>query len=162
MRHDRAGHGPPSRSRHSIQEDDLVAPIELVGLPGSEARRDIGRSRCLAMLLGPSPGPAAQRIVATIIAAPAELLEDPDQRQLLASRFGCVTLQQFVEFSRRLPNFGRGWIVHSCANDVSPARSTRRTVFRDTSRSRVISLIVLPLAKRSCRIRPTVSTTSIP
>jgi len=35
------------------------------------------------MQLGPSPGVAAQRIVAAVIAAPAELLEDPDQRQLL-------------------------------------------------------------------------------
>ena len=52
------------------------------------------------MLLGPSPGVAAQRIVATVIAAPAELLEDPDQRQLLASRLGCIAFQQFVEFSR--------------------------------------------------------------
>jgi hypothetical protein len=64
--------------RHPVQEDDLVAPIELVGFPGSKAQRDIGRSRCLPMLLGPSPGVAAQRIVATVIAAPAELLEDPD------------------------------------------------------------------------------------
>src|SRR5262249_60254843 len=45
--------------RHPVQEDDLVAPIELVGFPGSKAQRDIGRGRCLAMLLGPSPGVAA-------------------------------------------------------------------------------------------------------
>src|SRR5271155_3943213 len=31
--------------RHPVQEDDLVAPIELVGLPGSKAQRDIGRAR---------------------------------------------------------------------------------------------------------------------
>jgi hypothetical protein len=39
--------------------------------------------------------------------------------------------------------------------------STFRTVFRDTPRSRTISLIDLPLTKNSRRIRATVSTTSI-
>jgi hypothetical protein len=33
---------------------------------------------------------AAQRIVAAVIAAPAELLEDPDQRQLLASSLAAL------------------------------------------------------------------------
>jgi hypothetical protein len=47
------------------------------------------------------------------------------------------------------------------SNDVSPDRNTRRTVFRDTPRSRAISSIVLPLTKCSRRIRATVSTTSI-
>ncbi|MDR6305651.1 hypothetical protein GGQ85_003375 [Nitrobacter vulgaris] len=40
--------------------------------------------------------------------------------------------------------------------------STFRTVFRDTFRSRAISLIVLPLMKCSRRIRAIVSTISIP
>jgi hypothetical protein len=43
------------------------------------------------------------------------------------------------------PSFGRGWTSRSYSNDVSPDRSTLRTVFRDTLRSRAISLIVLPL-----------------
>src|SRR5712664_3360159 len=46
--------------------------------------------------------------------------------------------------------------------DVSPDRRTLRTVFRDTLRSRAISLIVLPPRKCSRRIRPIVSTVSIP
>src|SRR6202050_850413 len=50
----------------------------------------------------------------------------------------------------------------SYSKDVSPDRSTLRTVFRDTFRSREISLIVLPLKKCSRRIRPIVSTVSIP
>src|SRR5262249_52789861 len=48
------------------------------------------------------------------------------------------------------------------SNAVSPDRSTLRTVLRDTFRSRAISLIVLPLIKCSRRIRPIVSTVSIP
>src|SRR5260221_9898706 len=49
--------------------------------------------------------------------------------------------------------FGRGWTSRSYSNEVSPDRSTLRTVFRDTFRSRAISLIVLPLMKCSRRIR---------
>jgi hypothetical protein len=45
--------------RHAAQQDDFVAPIELVGFPGREAQRDIGRSGRLPMLLGPSSGVAA-------------------------------------------------------------------------------------------------------
>src|SRR5580704_3662220 len=52
-------------------------------------------------------------------------------------------------------------MFRSYSNDVTPERSTLRTVFRDTFRSRAISLIVLPLRKCSRRIRPIVSTVSI-
>src|SRR5258708_19123429 len=60
------------------------------------------------------------------------------------------------------PSFGSGWTSRSYARDVSPDRSILRTVFRDTRRSRAICLIVLPLTKCSRRIRPIVSTASIP
>src|SRR5262249_48804127 len=53
-------------------------------------------------------------------------------------------------------------MFRSYSNEVAPDRSTLRTVFRDTFRSRAISLIVLPLRKCSRRIRPIVSTVSIP
>ncbi len=46
---------------------DFVAPVELVGFPRSKAQRDIGRSRRLPVLLGPSPGIAAQRVVAALV-----------------------------------------------------------------------------------------------
>src|SRR5258708_11401505 len=60
------------------------------------------------------------------------------------------------------PSFGSGWTSRSYASDVSPDRSILRPVFRDTRRSRAICLIVLPLTKCSRRIRPIVSTVSIP
>ena len=44
--------------RHPAQQDDLVAPIELIGFPRREAQRDVGRRRRLPALLGPSPGVA--------------------------------------------------------------------------------------------------------
>ena len=57
--------------RHAAQQNDLVAPVELVGFPRREAQRDVGRRRRLSALLGPSPGVAPHGIVATVVAAPA-------------------------------------------------------------------------------------------
>ena len=52
--------------RHAVQQDDFVAPVELVGFPRSKAQRDIGRSRRL-VLLCPSPGIAEHSVVAGAI-----------------------------------------------------------------------------------------------
>jgi hypothetical protein len=60
------------------------------------------------------------------------------------------------------PNFGRDCTKRSYSNEVSPDLNTFRIVFRDSFRSRAISLIVLPLMKCSRRIRAIVSTISIP
>ena len=67
--------------RHAAQQDDFVTPVELEGLSRREAQRDVSRSRRLSALLGPSPGIAANRIVAAVIAAPAQFFEQPDQSQ---------------------------------------------------------------------------------
>jgi hypothetical protein len=61
--------------RHAAEQDDFVAPVELVGFTRSKAQRDIGRRHRLPAPLGPSPGVAPHGIVATIIAKPAQLLE---------------------------------------------------------------------------------------
>src|SRR5215471_17894173 len=55
------------------------------------------------MMLGPSSGVAANRVVAPVIAAPSQLLEDPDQRQLFVSGFSCIAGQQLLELSRPSP-----------------------------------------------------------
>src|SRR5271165_2615388 len=60
------------------------------------------------------------------------------------------------------PSFGRGWTSRSYENAVSPDRRIRRTVLRDRCRVREISLIDFPLHRCSRRIRPIVSTISIP
>jgi len=86
-----------------LQQDDLVAPIELVGFPRREAQRDVGRRRRLPALLGPSPGVAPYGIVAAVIAASAQFLENPDQRQLLAEGLGRIAFQQFIELRRPSP-----------------------------------------------------------
>src|SRR5665213_1184572 len=83
---------------HAIEQDDLMAPVELIGFSQRKAQRDVGRSRGFPALLAPPSGVTAHGIVTAVIAAPAELLEDPDQCQLLPSGFGRVPCQQSVEF----------------------------------------------------------------
>src|SRR3981189_3352385 len=100
--------------RHAIEQNHLVAPVELIGFARRKAQRDVCRRRRLPALLAPPPGVA------------------------------------------------RGWTARSYSSEVSPDLSTFRTVFRDTLRSRAISLIVLPLMKCSRLIRAIVSTISIP
>ena len=39
--------------RHAVQQNDFVAPVELIGFSGGKAQRDIGCGRRLPMLLGP-------------------------------------------------------------------------------------------------------------
>src|SRR5215210_8246608 len=80
------------------------------------------------------------------------------------SRKGLVVLPSNSSSSSAVhrPSFGRGCTSRSYSAEVAPDRRTLRTVFRDTLRSRAISLIVLPLRKCSRRIRPIVSTVSIP
>jgi hypothetical protein len=89
--------------RHAAQHDDLVAPVELVGFPRREAQRDVGRRRRLPALLGPSSGVPPHSIVAAVVSAPTQFLEDADQRQLLAEGLGRVALQQFIQFCRPPP-----------------------------------------------------------
>src|SRR5882757_4127298 len=57
--------------RHAIEQDDLMAPVKLIGFSRRKAQRDIGRSRRLSALLAPSPGVAPHGVVTAIIAAPA-------------------------------------------------------------------------------------------
>src|SRR4029077_3691531 len=81
----------------AVQQDDFVAPVELVGLSRSKAQRDVSGGRRLPALPGPAPGIEPHRIVATVIAAPAQFLEDPDQRQLLACSLRRIARQQLVD-----------------------------------------------------------------
>jgi hypothetical protein len=56
--------------RHPAQQDDFVAPVELLGLARSKAQRHIGGNR------RPSSGVPAHSIVATVVAAPTQLFEE--------------------------------------------------------------------------------------
>ena len=84
--------------RHAVQQDDLVAPVELVGFPRSKASA-AHRPRPSTRR---APWPSAGRNVRTALdrrnRALAQLLEDPDQRQLLADTLRRIARQQLIEF----------------------------------------------------------------
>ena len=60
--------------RHAVQQDDLVAPVELVGFTRRKAQRHVGRGRRCAALLAPPSGVATHGIVAAVIALPVKSL----------------------------------------------------------------------------------------
>ena len=151
--------------RHAVDHDDLVAPVELVGLARREAQRHdrpppspaFSRRRQVGRI-------APHRVVAALVAEAAQLLEHPDQRQPLAPRPRRVRRQQPVQLAPPRPDLRLR--LHARArsvNSVAPDRSTFRTVFRDTRSSRQICLDrLLALNKYARRIFAIVSTTSIP
>jgi hypothetical protein len=65
--------------RHAIEQDDLVAPVELIGFSRCKAQRDISCNGRLSALLAPSPGVTPHGIITTVIAAATQFFEDPDQ-----------------------------------------------------------------------------------
>ena len=73
--------------RHATQQDDFVAPVELVGFARSKAQRDIGCGRRYTALLAPIVSVTPDSIVSTVIAKPTQLLEQSDQRQTFPRRF---------------------------------------------------------------------------
>src|SRR5215207_6204168 len=102
----------------AAQQHDLLAPVELEGLPRCKAQRHIRRGRRLASLLGPAPGVAPHSIVAAVIPAAAQLLEDPDQCQLLARALRRIARQQLVELRGPSAELRSGWTPRSYSNDV--------------------------------------------
>ena len=83
--------------RHAVQQDDLVAPVELVGFTWRKAQRHIGRGRRGAALLAPASGVAPHGVVAAGITAAAQFLEQADQRQTLPRRLAFIRRQQLIE-----------------------------------------------------------------
>ena len=70
--------------RRAAQQDNLVAPIELIGFARSKTQRHKRCGGCLPAFLSSAPSIAAHGVVAAVISAPAQLLEQPDQRQTFA------------------------------------------------------------------------------
>src|SRR5947209_4207451 len=125
--------GDLDRRRHPVQHDDLVAPVELVGFARRKAQRYIGL-RCRGPARRPpNPGVAANRVIAALIAEPAELLEDTNQRQPLARRLLLVRQQQPVELAPPRVN-PRQWLPAAVARLPGPIAvwsSFEASVIRD-------------------------------
>src|SRR6202795_1197511 len=107
--------------RYAIQQNHLVAPVELVGFSRRKAQRDVGCSRRLSALLAPPSGVTTHGVVATVIATPAQLFKDPDQRQLLASSLARIPSQQSVELCFPSSQL-RPWLDHTLVLERGLAR----------------------------------------
>jgi hypothetical protein len=89
--------GDPDLHRDPADEHDLVAPVELEGLAGSEGEWDEGLGRDGLALTPPASGVATNCIVAALIAQATQGLVDPDQGEALAWGPGGIGGQQAVE-----------------------------------------------------------------
>src|SRR3954447_6710643 len=86
-----------NRDRRAVDQHDLVAPVELESLARRKAQRHVGL-RCRRTARGaPLPGIVPDRVVAALVTEPAQLLENPDQRQPLATRLALVRKQQVIK-----------------------------------------------------------------
>ncbi len=85
------------RHRRAVDQHDLVRPVELIGLARRKAQRHIGFRRRRTTPDTPLLGVAPNRVVTALIAQPAQLLEDPDQRQPLACRLRLVIQQHPIK-----------------------------------------------------------------
>ena len=93
--------------RHPGQQDDLVAPVELVRFARGKAQRHI-RCRCRHRLrAAPGLRVAPNSIIAAAIAQPLQFLIDPHQRQPLAPRLARVRRQQAIEVRCPGPQLGQ-------------------------------------------------------
>ena len=90
MRHLHLGRG-------AIDDDDLVAPVELVGLAGREAQRHIGVGCDGGLLAAPASRIATNGIVSALVAEIPQLFKKTDQRQALAGRLAVVRHQQPIQ-----------------------------------------------------------------
>jgi len=85
------------RRGHAVDHHDLVAPVELVRLPGCKGQRYERRGRSLAFPALPGGRIPSNGIVAAVVAQPAQLFEDADQRQALPARPRPVRGQEAVQ-----------------------------------------------------------------
>jgi hypothetical protein len=141
----------------AVDDDNLVAPVELVRLPGREAERHEGRRRRLALPARPGGRVPAERVMAAVMAEPARsdrpsdrwrARPSPSKIRISVSRSrlarAAFAASSPSSSSRQGPIFGWGWEPRSQANSVSSGRMTLRTVRRDTRSSRTIALIDFP------------------
>jgi hypothetical protein len=100
--------GDLNRGRDPVDQDDLVAPIELVSLSRIKAQRHIGRSGRFSLGFRPAGRIPPHGIVAAVITKAAKFFKDPDVRQALALRPRRVLGQQIVQLIAPGPDLRLG------------------------------------------------------
>ena len=85
------------RRRHALDQNDLVAPVELVGLAGRVVERHVRFGRHSPSIFRPSLRIAPDRIVAAIVTQRPKLFVNPDQRQPFTRWFAFVRSQEALD-----------------------------------------------------------------
>ena len=83
--------------RHPVHHNDLVAPVELIGLARRERQRHKGICRRARIRLCPASRITADGVIAAVVSERPQLLENPDQGQSLSRRRFDVRRQQPIE-----------------------------------------------------------------
>lgn len=89
--------GDLDRHGHAVEDHDLMAPGELVGLAGIKAQRNIGAGRRFLRRLRPTGRIPPDSIIAAAIAAVAQLFVNPDDGQPLPLRPPGILGQHLVQ-----------------------------------------------------------------
>ena len=89
--------GDLHRRRHPADDDDLVAPVELIGFTRRKRQRNVGRRSRARMLLPPTDRVTAKGGVAAVKAKPLHVLENANQRQTIARRLLCIGLERSLK-----------------------------------------------------------------
>ena len=85
------------RHGDAVDQHDLVAPVELVGLARLEAQRHEGRRSPRATLAPPDRSVSPDGVIPALVAEAAEVLVDPQQRHPLAAVPRRIRGQQPIE-----------------------------------------------------------------
>ncbi len=96
--------------RHAVDQNDLMAPVELIGFARSKTQRHIRVRYCRLAFPMPAAGIPPHCIVAAFIANAAQVFEDADQCQPFAHRLRGVRGKQPLEIS--LPTSQPGQRLH--------------------------------------------------
>ena len=123
--------------RHAAQQNDLVAPVELVGFPRRKAQRNVGRRRRLSALLGPIRERWSSR---TARVSPTKGCVSRPARSLFGSTFRGPTWPTSTYCARSRiaarslpPPSARGvswWLVQASSDSKPPRAPTRAQTTR--------------------------------
>jgi hypothetical protein len=114
--------GHLDRHRHAIEDHDLMAPVELVGLARIEAQRNIGTGRGFLRHLRPTGRVAPNGIIAAAIAAVPQLFVDPNDGQTLPLRSPGILGQHRVQIRSPGVNLRSG-LSRAIVGELGRARS---------------------------------------
>lgn len=92
------------RRCHALDQDDLMAPVELIGLAGCIVERHVGFGRHGTSISRPSLRIAPDCIVAAVVTQPPKLFVNPGQRQPFTRGLAFVRSQKALDLGLPLPS----------------------------------------------------------